>query len=112
MSDLDARKAPETGVVLNSKGPADANDGEELVGGILNGLLHVLAEVMHLVALVPGPRVCPAFATLCPTQMAENLVVEIMTLRGLALATKNTFLTIRVDTIPGTLAPSLGPSYR
>jgi len=112
MSDLDMRKALETGVVLNSKGPADADDGEELVGSILNGLLHVLAEVMHLVALVPGPRVCPAFTTLCPTQMAENLVVEIMALRGLALATKNTFLTIRVDTIPRTLAPSLGPSYR
>jgi len=34
-------------VVLNSEGPADADDGEESVGGILNGLLHVLAEVMH-----------------------------------------------------------------
>ena len=35
-------------MVLNSEGPADADDGEESVGGILNGLLHVLAEVMHL----------------------------------------------------------------
>jgi len=36
-------------VVLNSKGPTDADDDDEETGSsILNGLLHVLAEVMHL----------------------------------------------------------------
>ena len=48
MSDLDAREASGT-VVLNSKGPTNADDDdEETGGGILNGLLHVHAEVMHL----------------------------------------------------------------
>lgn len=36
-----------------------------------------------------GPTIGPAFAAACPTRMAENSVVEIMTLRGLAMATKN-----------------------
>ena len=38
-------------MILNSEGteqrrPTDADDGEETVGGIPNGLLHVLAEVI------------------------------------------------------------------
>ena len=92
-------------MVLNSKGPTDADDGEETAGGILNGLRHVHAEVMHLGGLVSGPTVSPAFTAACPTRIAENLVAKIMTLRGPATATKHTFLTLHVDTIPGTPVP-------
>jgi len=49
MSDLDAREASGTVVVLNSEGPTGADDNDKETGsGTLNGLLHVLAEVMHL----------------------------------------------------------------
>ena len=47
MSDLDAREASGT-VVLNTGGPTDADDDDKEMGGILNGLLHALAEVIHL----------------------------------------------------------------
>ena len=51
MSDLDVREALGDRSGTRQRRSTDANDGEETAGGILNGLLHVLAEVMHLCGL-------------------------------------------------------------
>ena len=48
MSDLDAREALGDRGSTRQRRTADADDREETAGGVLNGLLHVLAKVMHL----------------------------------------------------------------
>ena len=48
MSDLDAREAIGDRGSTRQRRTTDADDSEETAGGVLNGLLHVLAEVMHL----------------------------------------------------------------
>ena len=59
MSDLDARKALRDRSGTQQRRSTDANhDGKETAGGILNGLLHVLAEVMHLCRLSRGAAAC------------------------------------------------------
>src|SRR5260221_13769229 len=51
MSELDAREAIGDRGGTRQRRSADAGDGEETAGGILNDLLHVLADVMHLCRL-------------------------------------------------------------
>jgi hypothetical protein len=48
MSNLDAGDPLRDGSRTGWQRSTDANDGEEEAGGILNRLLHVLAEVTHL----------------------------------------------------------------
>ena len=48
MSNLDVGEALRDGSRTRWQRATDANDGEEVAGGILNRLLHVLAEVTHL----------------------------------------------------------------
>ena len=51
MSDLDPREALGDRAGTRQRRSTDANDSEETAGGILNSLLHILAEVMHLCRL-------------------------------------------------------------
>ena len=48
MNNLDAGEALGDGSRTGWRRSTDADDGEEAAGGILNRLLHVLAEVTHL----------------------------------------------------------------
>ena len=51
VGNLDAREALGDRGGTRQRRSADADDGEETAGGILNDFLHVLADVMHLCRL-------------------------------------------------------------
>src|SRR5260221_8419953 len=108
MSDLDVRVALGDRSDTEQRRPTGSDDGEETVSVCWTAFCMFLQRGYIFVGLVSGPIVGLAFAAACPTRMSENSVVEIMTLRGLAMTINNTFLTLRVDTIPGTSIRSLG----
>jgi len=111
VSDLNIRILPDTETSFDHKSRIDYRDRNELMMSDLDAREALMARRQSAVSwtafcmflqkrcLVSGPAVSPAFTVACPTRMAENLVVEIMTLRGPAMATRNAFLTLRIDTI-------------